>query len=223
MRKVSPFEGGLYHVFNRGTEKRNIFLSKRDYERFIVNLILFNTVKEPLGNIIRYGIENACEKISKQPLVKIHAFALLTNHFHLILEQIAENGIARFMHRLEMGYSRYFNILYSRNGNLFQGAYKMKHINKDAYMMYLPLYVHLNPLDLLDSEKNWKKKGVKNKTRSINFLKNYPWSSLPEYLEIRSYPFITRDILNKIYNTHQEWETALKEWFPEPGNFENFE
>lgn len=218
MRKITPFNGGLYHVFNRGTEKRNIFINKKDYERFIVNLILFNTSDQPVGNICRYDIENACKMISDNPLVKINAFVLLQNHFHFILEQIAENGIARFMHRLEMGYSRYFNILYSRNGNLFQGSYKMKHIDKDSYMLYLPLYIHLNPLDLLNSEKNWKEKGIKNKNKSINFIKNYPWSSLSGYLGLKSFPFLNKNIWSKIYQTPKEWEMALKEWLPEPEN-----
>ncbi|MBU3925905.1 transposase, partial [Patescibacteria group bacterium] len=218
MRKITPFNGGLYHVFNRGTEKRNIFINKKDYERFIVNLVLFNIEDQPLGNLCRYNIETACKKISKKPLVKIHAFSILPNHFHFILEQIAENGIARFMHRLEMGYSRYFNILYSRSGNLFQGSYKMKHIDKDSYMLYLPLYIHLNPLDLLNSEKNWKEKGIKNKNKSINFIKNYPWSSLGEYLGAKNFPFISRDIFDSLYENPQEWEMALKDWLPEPEN-----
>ncbi|MBU3925650.1 transposase, partial [Patescibacteria group bacterium] len=188
------------------------------YERFIINLILFNTVYEPFSNVGRYDIQRAYKKISDQNLVKIHAFALLPNHFHFILEQRVENGIARFMHRVEMGYSRYFNILHSRSGNLFQGAYKIKHINKDSYLLYLPLYIYLNPLDLLDSEKDWKIRGIKNKTSSMNFLKNYPWSSLGEYLGAKNFPFISRDIFDSLYENPQEWEMALKDWLPEPEN-----
>ena len=110
MRKFSPTNDELYHIVNRGTEKRDIFLSKNDYERFIVNAILFNTIKQnSVKNLSRYDISSACQKIPDDPLVKIHAFALMPNHFHLVIEQVVDNGIARFMHKLEMGYSKYFN------------------------------------------------------------------------------------------------------------------
>jgi len=215
MRKFTPINDGLYHVFNRGTEKRTIFLAKRDYERFIVNLILFNTQQKPISNLSRYNPELSYQKIPNDPLVKIHAFSLLPNHFHLILEQVVNNGIARFMHRIEMGYSHYFNKLHARNGNLFQGVYKMVHVNNDAYILYLPIYIHLNALELLNSERHWKEKGIKNKTNAINFLKNYPWSSLNEYLNTSSIPFIKRGILDDLYKNPTEWENALIDWLPE--------
>ncbi|MBI4692329.1 MAG: transposase [Candidatus Terrybacteria bacterium] len=215
MRKFIPSEEEIYHVFNRGTDKRNTFLNKKDYERFIVNLILFNTIKEPIRNISRYNIDIACKKIPNNSLVKIHAFSLLPNHFHLILEQVEKNGIARFLHRIEMGYSHYFNKINSRSGNLFQGAYKIIHINNDSYRLYLPLYIHLNPLDLLETEKNWKEKGIRNKIKAVDFLKNYSWSSLGEYLKIRSLPFVSRDIFDSLYRSPQEWEDALKDWLPD--------
>lgn len=215
MRKFAPVEGELYHVFNRGIEKRKIFLNKKDYERFIVNLILFNTNRMPIRNISRYDINSACPKIPNDPLVKIHAFSLLPNHFHLMIEQVAKNGIAKFIHKLEIGYSGYFNKLNSRNGHLFQGAYKMVHIDNDAFRLYIPLYIHLNALELLESERYWKEKGIKNKKNAINFLRNYYWSSLREYLGIGYFPFVSREILDELYKNPQEWEAAIKDWLPD--------
>ncbi len=215
MRKFLPANNELYHVFNRGTEKRNIFLNKKDYERFIVNLILFNSCKEPVRNLSRYNIELACQKIPADPFVKIHAFSILPNHFHLMLEQVSKDGIAAFMHKIEMGYSRYFNIFNSRNGNLFQGSYKIAHINDDSYRLYLPLYIHLNALDLLDSESGWKEKGIKNKNNAFKFLRDYSWSSLGEYLGEKSFPFVSRDILDDLYNSKKDWEDAIKDWLPD--------
>jgi len=215
MRKFIPTEGELYHVFNRGTEKRRIFINKKDYERFVVNLILFNTNQNHIRNISRYNIEDSCKKIIEEPLVKIHAFSLMPNHFHLILEQVAENGIARFMHRVEMSYSKYFNTFNLRSGTLFQDTYKMVHIDNDAYRLYIPLYIHLNALDLLDSERDWKEKGIKNKNKAMKFLRNYKWSSLREYLGEDSSPFVTRDIFDELYTSPKEWEDAMKEWVSE--------
>ncbi len=104
MRKFNPVNNEIYHIFNRGTEKRNIFLGKKDYERFIVNLIFFNTQQKPLANLSRYNTESACKKIPNDPLIKIHAFSIMPNHFHLMATQMCNNGIERFMHKIEMGY-----------------------------------------------------------------------------------------------------------------------
>lgn len=215
MRKFNPVNNEIYHIFNRGTEKRNIFLGKKDYERFIVNLIFFNTQQKPLANLSRYNTESACKKIPSDPLVKIHAFSIMPNHFHLMATQICNNGIERFMHKIEMGYSHYFNKFYSRSGNLFQGSYKIVHVDKDPYLLYLPLYIHLNSLELLDTEKHWKEKGIKNKVDALKFLKNYPWSSLNEYLNASGLPFVKRDVLDDLYKNPTEWENALMDWLPE--------
>ncbi|MEW5907599.1 MAG: transposase [Patescibacteria group bacterium] len=219
MRIFKPIIGNFYHIFNRGTEKRDIFTCKKDFERFIVNLILFNTKNQnPIRNISRYNIDSACKKIPDDPLVRIHAFSLLRNHFHLMLEEVTQNGISRFLHRIEMSYSLYFNKLYSRSGNLFQGAYKIRHIDNNAYLLYLPLYIHLNPLDMLKSEKNWKEVGIKNKTKAIDFLETYPWSSLREYLAGQSgqyYPFVSREIIDNLYKNPDEWEIMFRDWFPD--------
>lgn len=214
MRKFIAEKGEIYHVFNRGTEKRRIFNNKKDYERFLINLVLFNTVHGSLTNISRYDLRAAYQKIPAKPLVKIHCFSLLPNHFHFMIEQTADNGIARFMHRVEMGYSRYFNIFYERNGHLFQGAYKMIPADRDEYLLYLPLYIHLNPLELLPSEKNWKEIGVKNKKRAFEFLKQYPWSSLQIYLGKKNFPFIARDVVDELYGNNKHWEEEIKNWLP---------
>lgn len=215
MRDVEIVEDELYHIFNRGTEKRKIFLNKKDYERFLVNLILFNTTGETVANISRYNLLEASENTPDNPLVKIHAFVLLPNHFHFILEPLVENGIPRLMHRLEMGYSKYFNKFNSRSGHLFQGTYKAIHLNNDAYFNYLPLYIHLNPLDLLPTEHDWKGKGIKNKKEAIQFLKEYRWSSLPTYLGLNSYPFIETQLLGEIYQKPSDWIKELSDWLPE--------
>jgi putative transposase len=215
MRNVEIVEGEIYHIFNRGTEKRKIFLNNNDYGRFLVNMILFNTASSHLTNISRYSVSDAGLLIPDDPLVKIHAFVLLPNHFHFILEQVAENGIARFMHRLEMGYSQYFNRLNGRSGVLFQGAYKAVLVDTDAYFSYLPIYIHLNPLDLSPVNTNWKELGAKNKKEALSFLKKYPWSSLRSYLDLESQPFVEKGLLSENYKKPADWERELMDWLPE--------
>ena len=84
------------------------------------------------------------------PIVEILAFVLMPNHFHLILQQKVDSGITKFMHKLGTGYTMYFNEKYSRVGHLFQGRFKAVLVEKDHHFLYLPHYIHLNPLDLMN-------------------------------------------------------------------------
>lgn len=140
-RKIVPLiTGEKYHIYNRGCDKRIIFTCKNDYLRFYLTLQAFNCV-EPT-----YCYENVKNKqyASNDRLVKIIAYALLPNHFHLILEQKVDGGISEFMKRILVGYTAYFNDRHDRSGVLFQGKFKRIHIDRDQYYNYLFAYVNEN-------------------------------------------------------------------------------
>jgi len=123
----------LYHALTRGVDKREIFKDKFDYLRFIHDLYEFNDV-ESVGTSHRIfekakqtsgeGHIVIDERHSRELLVHIHAFCLMPNHYHLLLSPAIEGGIPKFMKKLNMGYSRYFNERYERKGTLFEGKYK---------------------------------------------------------------------------------------------------
>lgn len=117
MRKVSLTVGEIYHIFNRGVDKRKIFSDKKDLERFFTSMQIFNCI-EPVGSLYEQSFLK--EKEESKPLVKFIAYNLLPNHFHFILEQIEEGGISQFMKRLLGGYTWYFNNRHKRSGSLFQ-------------------------------------------------------------------------------------------------------
>ena len=125
----------LYHVYNRGVEKRNLFMDEADYSRFVHNLYDFND-HSPVLNVKYYfdqqsrTVQSRVLKGRKEPrklLVDILVFTLMPNHFHMLLRQKRENGISRFMQKLGTGYSMYFNKKYERVGALFQGKFKASH------------------------------------------------------------------------------------------------
>jgi putative transposase len=146
MRKTTLANGEHYHTYNRGTDKRDIFLCREDMERFFLCMQEFNCV-DPTGGIfeIFHGepFRGLASK-NKKPLVEFVAYCLNPNHYHFVLKQVAENGIAKFMQRLGTGYTMYFNEKYKRSGGLFQGTYKAKHISSNEYLLYLIVYVNLN-------------------------------------------------------------------------------
>jgi putative transposase len=140
-RKVIPIvTGEKYHVFNRGADKREIFLDQFDYLRFYNSLAFFNT-QEPTTN---YRLAKSSFKDSKAKLVNIIAYSLLPNHFHLIIEPLTDGGLSEFMKRVCGGYTNYFNEKNDHSGTLFQGPYKRVHIESQEQYQYLLAYVNEN-------------------------------------------------------------------------------
>jgi len=113
------------------------------------------------------------------PLVAIGAFCLMPNHFHILATPLSENGIPRFMLKLQTGYSMYFNTKNERKGSLFQGPYRGVHVDNDRYLKYLYSYIHLNPAKLVDPR--WKETMDSNNTL-VRFVEQYPYSSYGAYL-----------------------------------------
>jgi putative transposase len=165
MRNQSFELNNFYHVYNRGVEKRDVFMDDEDRAMFVNHLYSLNN-KHSHPNLSR---NKDYMKIHREPIVKIHGFCLMNNHYHFLLEEIVENGISRFMQKIGTGYTMYFNKKYDRSGSLFQGKYKIKHINTDAHFNYILNYIHLNPHD-------------EGRTFIIDELLRYKWSSLRAYI-----------------------------------------
>lgn len=142
-RKILFAPGEFYHIYNRGVDKRIIFENVLDIDRFFQSLVLFNTV-DPIGSIYESSFLKETLGSSTSKLVHIIAYCLNPNHYHLLVEQVADGGIQKFMHRLATGYTNYFNEQHSRSGSLFQGRYKAVHVSDNEYLLHLSAYVNLN-------------------------------------------------------------------------------
>jgi REP element-mobilizing transposase RayT len=138
----------IYHVYNRGVEKRNIFSDPYDVARFLESMKEFN-MREPIGSLYQNSFRKKNNQLSgftakSEKLVEIIAYCLNPNHFHLILRQIADGGISEFMKRVSGGYTWYFNHKEDRSGALFQGTFKSKNIPTNVYLLHVSAYVNLN-------------------------------------------------------------------------------
>ena len=213
--------GELYHVFNRGVEKREIFLQTSDFFRFIFCLYELNQK----GFIkMRDRIEERQRKkrekytgatcVSKREvLVEVMVFCLMPNHYHLVLRQLVDGGISLFMKKLADSYVGYFNEKYNRKGmgSLFQGRFKAVHIKDDRQFFNLICYIFTNPLEII--EKNWKETGIKNTQKAIQFLKSYRWSNFLDCIGIVNFPSVTkRDFITKFFGTPDKIEEAIENW-----------
>jgi putative transposase len=207
--------GGFYHIYNRGTEKREIFTSSVDYDRFIT-LLYFANSSEPLrlrsGRRGPTSAKSLLESARGDSLADLCAYCLMPNHFHMLVHERTTSGISRFMQRLSTAYTMYFNTRYERTGVLFQGKFKAQDANEDRYLKYLISYIHLNPVSLI--EPKWKQVGSRDVNKAKRFLESYPYSSYQDYRGINRVEnkLITRSVLPGYFESSNDFKETMTEW-----------
>lgn len=176
--KTSFIPGEIYHIFNRGNNKQNIFLDERDYARFLF-LILFFQSPEQFFNIgknvsayLKYTDFNITRskmaKVLGARTVQLIAFCLMPNHFHLLLQELTEGGLSNYLMRIQNSYTKYFNEKYQNVGHhLLQGPFGAAHIKNNEQFLYVSTYIHRNPHELA----RWRNKE-----------NLYPWSSYSDFI-----------------------------------------
>ena len=201
----------VFHVLNRGVDKRIIVVDDKDRLRFLHDLYAFNDT-DATPNYILPGRHT---EHPRSVLVHIHAFCLMPNHYHLLLSPAIENGIPLFMQKLNMGYTKYFNERHARSGSLWQGKYKLVHIERDAHMLYIPYYIHLNPLDM--THPAWREGEVKNQKAALATLTSYRWSSHLDYCGVRNFPsIIFKDLLKDMFGSEKKYLEELRHIISSP-------
>lgn len=164
MRVTQFFEGGYFHVYNRGVDKRVIFLRYGHYLHFMqsMKLILFTGSATPRLK--------TNQSLALNRKVRILSYCLMPNHYHFLLQEIESGGISEFMHKLDTSYTKYFNMNSHRSGRLFEYTFKAKMIESDDPLVHVSRYIHLNPViaRLVEKPEEWK------------------WSSYREYVDIES-------------------------------------
>lgn len=142
---------GIYHVYNRGVEKRIICADAQDYKVFLSYLKAYLS---PLLKVTKeFTLQGVTFKgVLRQPKnyhgkIKLLAYCLMPNHFHLLIQQTSSEIIAEFMQSLATRYTMYFNKRHKRVGALFQGAYRAVLIQEDPYLLHISRYIHLNPAE----------------------------------------------------------------------------
>jgi putative transposase len=193
-------ENGYYHLYNRGVEKRNIFLDEQDYKVFLHFLKRYLTQPPESPGQVKPGWRS--DLYDKLILI---AYCLMPNHFHLMVKQLTKEAIVEFMRALSNSYIRYFNEKYKRVGSLFQGRYKGVLVKNESYLLHLTRYIHLNPLELDSSSEG---EEVRPGDRS-DLLRNYPFSSYKEYLGKQKTNWIHPEEILAFFKTAQR--TSLQD------------
>jgi len=228
----------IYHVLNRGVDKRKIFLDDKDYLRFIHDLFEFND-ENPANNTFYYQrsqnsntndvrhrqiINTAKERKPRKLLVDILAFCLMPNHYHILIKPRREGALSLFMKKLDGGYVKYFNTKYERHGTLFERRYKWVMVKNEAHFNHLPFYIHLNPLDLISPE--WRERKINNYKKATQFLNKYRWSSHLDYIGTKNFPSVTqREFLLNFFGREKGYIANMNEWLKDlksPNDIDKF-
>lgn len=221
MKKPVFANNHIYHIYNRGVEKRDVFLNDQDRFRFIHDLFEFNDEASALHLYYKLPALQSSEvrlpkiEVRRKPrkcLIDILAFCLMPNHFHLLLQQRKEKGISLFMQKLGTGYTNYFNKKYDRVGALFQGKFKAALVEEESHFLYLPLYIHANPIALA-SHTQGENASV---TNILRFLESYRWSSYQDYIGKKNFPLVTRrEFLMTVFGTQAHHRKEMTAWIRE--------
>ncbi|PIP28093.1 MAG: hypothetical protein COX29_02985 [Candidatus Moranbacteria bacterium CG23_combo_of_CG06-09_8_20_14_all_35_22] len=206
MRKTEFANGEYYHIYNRGVDKREVFLDRKDYERFILGMNEFNDSRPSWK--VRFEVSPRVTRGETSNLVELIAYCINPNHYHFILKQKVENGVTDFMRKLGTGYTMYFNKRHAHSGVIFQGPFKSIHIDSNEYLLLLSAYVNANHEIHGFLEKDW------------------PYSSLLDYTERRDGKLCNKEIiLGQFDNNFFEYEKYIKnnaDYFREKKELEEY-
>lgn len=219
MRKEPFTVGSFVHVYNRGTRKQPIVRDAKDRWHFLEMLYYFNNeISSPtpfreLRRLLKLNFSNPFVWPSgwppRKPIVKILVFALLDNHFHLLLKEIRESGIESFMRKLGTGMTNYFNARHQETGRLFQGSYKARTVDEELYLKYLSVYIQVkNPFELYPGGLQ---RAIGEFDKAFEFAIDYPYCSLADYVGKRNSPIIDKDILSELFSSPKEYKEFARD------------
>ena len=208
----------LYHVLNRGVDKRQIFMDDRDRARFVHDLWEFNdvqfvdnvrhrlpTLSSSRKNIPLSSTDFVSPYFAKERIVDLHGWCIMNNHYHLLISEKIDGGLTQFIRKLNIGYAKYFNERYERVGTLFQGRTKKILIRTDAHFLHILHYIHLNPLDYLQKAKSWRDGYIQSANKVLAYLSRYRWSSYLDYCKQSNFPSIlTTELFADVFSNYEK-------------------
>ncbi|MFH0937214.1 MAG: transposase [Candidatus Daviesbacteria bacterium] len=195
--RTTPFvTSNFYHIYNRGVEKRQIFLDERDYEHFLQTIYYyqFSGPKPRFSQRGHFKVQNQNFELNPK-IVDAICYCFMPNHFHLLLRQSREDGIKEFMGKTMNSYTKYFNTKNNRVGPLFQGMFKAVTIETDEQLLHVSRYIHLNPY-VSDLTKN---------------LDSYHYSSYPDYINLAHQQICTKESILDFFKNPLEYKEFIAE------------
>ncbi|MBI3954483.1 transposase [Candidatus Collierbacteria bacterium] len=196
-RKLPLITDEIYHVMNKGIDDHLTFSNKRELDRAVSTLDFYRFSSPPikfsrfvsLKEEEKSKIYSSMVKTNKH-LVEILCFCLMPTHFHLLLKQVCDGGISKFLSNFQNSHTRYFNTSHERKGSLFYDQFNAVRIVSNAQLLHVQRYIHINPLTSFI-------------VKDFDSLLKYPWSSLPIYQNPQNSSMCSTElILSQFKNTN---------------------
>ena len=218
-RKEKFTPGEHYHICSRIISQSPEFSASGNAQKLCQTFLLANSTKSSQAfDYLRCdknaNIEHAIEIANQgEKLVDVLCYAVMLNHYHLLLKEIKENGITDFIRKCNTSIAKYINIKNDRRGPLFESKFKSKHVSSNEYLIHLSVYINLNPLDFLVG-KEWREHKLKNWKSIRQKLLDYPWSSSNFFLNQNNKDKILSgmEIILDQFNDHNNYEKFLQDW-----------
>jgi putative transposase len=213
-RKITFAPEEYYHIYNRGVDKRVIFLDEHDHRYFLALLYLSNSTQPfAVADLLKsHTVKDLFYVDREEALVSIGAYCLMPNHFHILLQERVEGGVSQFMHKLATAYTMYFNAKYDRTGALFQGPFQASHAGNDRYLKYLYAYIHLNPMKIVDT--GWDDRKITDKKKAVEHLSAYAFSSYFDYTGVKrpENAIVSPEHFPKYFKDKTDFRSMIAEW-----------
>lgn len=202
-RKLVFTKNNLYHVFNRGVERRPIFTKTKEYKRAVDLLNYYQYAVTPLrfSQFLLQPAErqeqiiNLMTKSGKQ--IEIISYCLMPNHFHFLIRQVKDNGIPEVISNFTNAYTKYFNTKYDRVGPLLQGTFKAVRVESDEQLIHLSRYIHLNP--------------VTSSLVELSSLPKYEWSSYPSYANNSQNLLVSKGLILSYFKNPNQYKSFVED------------
>ncbi len=202
MRLENFAEKEYYHVFGRGVNKEKIFIDDHDKARFIFLITHFQSpikiynVNWYTESFIKKNYfstkEDRVKEIVNKRNIELVSFVLMSNHFHLLVQNLEDRILSVYMHRILTAYSKYFNNKYKKKGHVFEGPFGATHIKNNTQLLHLSAYIHKNPKEI----RGWE-----------NTYNKYPYSSYQDFIGLNRWGhLLSPDIVLKQFKDQTKYK-----------------
>ena len=193
--------GEIYHLFNRSVGKEVTFASKNYLDKILQITNYYRYPQDLSFSIFNRKTPTFQQDYLKRiyrkfPLIDIYVFSFMSNHYHLLVKQLQDNGISLFLSNIQNSFAKNFNLINDRHGSLFDHNFKAKRIVNNEEFIHVSRYIHINhvPAGIIEFDQ----------------LLTYEWTSLPCYLDEKMNKFVNTKPILDYFKTSEKYLKFLK-------------
>lgn len=203
VRQIPLINGEIYHICNRGINRKPTFITLKDYKRVLLVLKYYQYKELPvrLSRLLVLQKEQQNEILNyldkeNLRLIDIYSYCFMPNHYHFLIRQLTDNGISKFISKFQNSYTKYFNIVHKKEGPLFLDQFKAVRIESGEQLVHVSRYIHINPY-------------TGYVVKDFDSLFNYQWSSLSEFVVENTPSICNKDFILSLFSNEEDYKNFI--------------